>query len=731
MISVWVILNPVLKGTLVRVGQSMTGAKVEIGSLRTSIFTTSIELHDVKVADPNTDMKNLVEIETMRLDFSAWDLMHKRFVVEEATVSGVSFDTDRELSGKLDPSELRDRGMELDPLVAEWADVVGDALSGMARERLEEEIESLESVQLAQEMRERWPTEYEAVLARAEGIRDRVDALRVAIQQPSDPIQGVAMIQSAVQELEAIRFESLQVAQDAERLYLQAMQDGQDVYAAGRNDLDTIRARARIDEIEASDLSEYLLGEQVNGRIEETLGWIRFASKWIPSGSGGDDSAVRVSSGEVVDFSSDKERPCFEIKKLRADGMVRLSGRPYNFAGEIKNISDLPGLRPTIGVFRLSQGSEELQFQCSIDRSGEETRRHVMLNCPAIRLGTHTFGNPDRLELTASTGTVHIWLEAEIVGDQIEGRLLTKQSEVSLSASMDGMAVSAPFVRRLSDELRHVNTIETEAVMTGDVYHPDFQFRSNLGVTLGTAVRQAFSEEIAASQEMLAQMAQARIERDLTDIGRIVQTKQLEFYGMRQFIDGWVQYMVRNIMTRVGPQNTAVQGVLRSILDDTNMSISQVASRMDSNEVGDLFTGSMLEGSQVLEGVPTNALLNEGLGAVMGRQSPLSMPSMPSPQSLQGARIPQVPQIPQGASGDEGFAVMAGAAQSLMQGMIPSGGNAPAPMIRPQTTPRTAPPQMTPRPEMRPLPPMGTPQQTMPMPNSNPTPRMPWNGWTP
>jgi uncharacterized protein (TIGR03545 family) len=697
LIGVWVILNPVLKGTLVRVGQSMTGAKVEISSLRTSIFTTSIELRDVKVADPRAEMNNLVEIDRMRLDFSAWDLMHKRFVVEEATVSGVRFDTERKISGKLDPSEVGD--MELPELPPEWADAVGDALTGMARERLEEEIESLESVQLAAEMKKRWPVEYDSVLSRTEGIRDRVESLRHSIQQPNDPIQGVAMLQNAVQELEAIRFESLQVAQDAEQLYLQAMQDAHAVHAAVDQDLVSIRERARIEGIEASDLSEYLLGEQVNHRIEETLGWIRFASKWIPADSGDQDSLARLTTGEVVDFSSDEKQPGFEIRKLRADGTVWLSGRPYDFAGEIKNISDLPGPRPTIGVFQLSQGNnEELQFQCTIDRSGEETRRHVMLNCPAIRLSSRTFGDPERLELTASPGSIHIWLEAELVGDQIEGRLLTKQTNVSLSAKMDGMAVS-PFIQRLSSELQHLNTIETEAVMTGDVYRPDFQFRSNLGLMLGSAVRQAFSEEISANQEMLARMVQSRIDRDVIDISRTVETKQLEFYGMRQFIDGWVQYMVRNIMTQVGPQNTAVQGVLRRILDDTNMSIAQVASRMDGNGVGDLLTGNVPTNSQILQGTQATALVNEGLETVMGGQAP------------------QIPSISQGTTGNEGFSAMAGAAQSLMNGVIPSEGNRP--------TPRTQP--MMPRPEIR----RPTPTVTPLPPATNPASQPPWSNWGP
>ena len=63
-------LNPLVSWVLVHFGQSITGAKVEIGLVRASLWHGQIELLDLEIADPRDPMRNLIQADraVVRLD---------------------------------------------------------------------------------------------------------------------------------------------------------------------------------------------------------------------------------------------------------------------------------------------------------------------------------------------------------------------------------------------------------------------------------------------------------------------------------------------------------------------------------------------------------------------------------------------------------------------------------------------------------------------------------------
>ena len=94
-------LDPLVRWALISTGQSMTGAKVEIGSLETAPMATVVTLGDLRVADPRDPMKNLFEIERLALDLDAAALLRRKFIVDTARIDGIRVGTSRETSGAL------------------------------------------------------------------------------------------------------------------------------------------------------------------------------------------------------------------------------------------------------------------------------------------------------------------------------------------------------------------------------------------------------------------------------------------------------------------------------------------------------------------------------------------------------------------------------------------------------------------------------------------------------
>ena len=95
-------LDPAIHWAIVTSGQSATGAKVELADVSTSILRGEVVLEELKVANPNAPMRNLVESQQSRLHLDINALLHKRVLIHDGSVSGLEFDTDRNTSGQLE-----------------------------------------------------------------------------------------------------------------------------------------------------------------------------------------------------------------------------------------------------------------------------------------------------------------------------------------------------------------------------------------------------------------------------------------------------------------------------------------------------------------------------------------------------------------------------------------------------------------------------------------------------
>ncbi len=61
-------LNPLVRWTLIRAGQSITAAKVDLDSARASLARGQITLAGLQVADPKNPMKNLLAADQVTLE---------------------------------------------------------------------------------------------------------------------------------------------------------------------------------------------------------------------------------------------------------------------------------------------------------------------------------------------------------------------------------------------------------------------------------------------------------------------------------------------------------------------------------------------------------------------------------------------------------------------------------------------------------------------------------------
>jgi uncharacterized protein (TIGR03545 family) len=98
----WYLVAPILiKNTIQDVGSEALGAKVEISNVELSLFPVSVAINQLKAADPDQPMQNIIESEQIKFSIDTGSLLWKKIVIDEMVLTGVKTATTRKESGAL------------------------------------------------------------------------------------------------------------------------------------------------------------------------------------------------------------------------------------------------------------------------------------------------------------------------------------------------------------------------------------------------------------------------------------------------------------------------------------------------------------------------------------------------------------------------------------------------------------------------------------------------------
>ncbi len=133
--AVLVFKDPLIKRGLRSAMQSIFGAKVDIAYLHLGILDSNFTIRGLEVANRNDTMKNLFEIGGLTVDFDLLQLLKKRFVADEMSVTDVRVNTERETDGALPAGYAQTSRLErLKTQVAEFTLERVDVLEGSVAE---------------------------------------------------------------------------------------------------------------------------------------------------------------------------------------------------------------------------------------------------------------------------------------------------------------------------------------------------------------------------------------------------------------------------------------------------------------------------------------------------------------------------------------------------------------------------------------------------------------------
>ena len=114
-LGVWYLFaDRIIANNIEKTGEFIVGAKVDVGKVDLTLIPLGISLNNLKVADPNSPMRNLIDVDNIRFHLNGKYLFERKVIIKDMVIEGLKFNTERERSGEIKGDKPQPANRNLD-----------------------------------------------------------------------------------------------------------------------------------------------------------------------------------------------------------------------------------------------------------------------------------------------------------------------------------------------------------------------------------------------------------------------------------------------------------------------------------------------------------------------------------------------------------------------------------------------------------------------------------------
>jgi len=520
-------LEPIGQMLLTRSAATLLQTNVGVDQLELNVMGPAVDLQRVQVADRNQAGRNSLEVETMQVAFDRTAMLQKKFIVNQATVSGIRWDTASDLAPLPENEEsagwgnpFSEQAQRLARMAAQGGGRLLQTVIEGALGELDPEV--LETVRLANVKEDEWKTRYASYRNRAEKFHADVESLEKQIEQikRGNPLDHLERYVDIGREVDRLLAEGEQLKRELTGLTSVARTDIQELNAARQRDLSRIQQGIDSIPLNSEELMIALVGPEAARQLEELAEWVRFVRKC--SSVALDDYEPERGAGEFIDFGRSSDLPTYLVRRFDIDGLAVVDGQDCPFRGT------MTGLTPAV-----RQYDKPARFDLQIGYGGN---CHIKGVCdlrnetPRIEASGRWQSDQFSGSQLASLGDRQLQLKASqlsgtfalsLVGEDLSGTMSIEQAGVGidLADGQQGADVSSPGLLTawapaeiLQEGFAGIDSIQVRIDLGGSLRQPQIAIQSDIGPVLKDGLQQAITSRLANSQQQLAQLANQEID---------------------------------------------------------------------------------------------------------------------------------------------------------------------------------------------------------------------------
>lgn len=542
-------LGPVASYITIAGLQASTGAKAEIGASTVRLFPPTLRFTDVHVADPRDgkELRDAFVADSIDLSIDGDAFLRRRWVVRQGKISGLQIGSQRDTSGHFDSEPKTSEEAASPSMIGQ---MLSDATAGLS-DQAEEIADNLETIKKGDEIRRRWKTQYETLVRQARDLETRVRTIRDAAKGIDNPLRDWPELERTLAEARTAREELLQVRDAMDKMPEQLRGDLVKLEQAKQADLAKVDAYVPGDLSESKNFGVDLVSAQIHSYLTQLRGYLdngRTLANYTVVAP--DSERVR---GENFDFLGKHRRPEMLIQQCQVDGLMRASGKTYTLTGLIENMTPQPEyLAEPTRARLLLEGPETVQVDYIRDRREGMLNDRLTLHWPQMRAEPMRLGAGKNLAVAVTGGHREVWVQFDSQGDDVQGRLVSKQNGVTMHLDVDGKAANSAAVISMNQSLAKVDNIEVDAAFRGDWKKLDLNLKTNLGDVFSNAMNDAVTQQLNDSKAKLAAKIDNAHREQMLELREWMSKQQNEAQSLLAAADRSIEEMSQKVLKEVG-----------------------------------------------------------------------------------------------------------------------------------------------------------------------------------
>ncbi|MBI4402755.1 MAG: TIGR03545 family protein [Deltaproteobacteria bacterium] len=518
-----------LKDYVEKVGTIINGGHpVNIGSLQSSILRSKLEIKGLEIAHHIHPMKNLAEIDKLHLKFRVGPLFRKKVIIDELTVEGIHYKTDRRTSGgivlnqqagSIGPglidrvaagvySELRDE-LESNPLrnlryVKNGIDISTEL--NKVRSELVTPRKLFELRELLSKLTKHWE-QYVWDLPKPSYFTEVGSFLAQVKRQPS---MTTELIERADSHRKTLHSEITKVQTSLENLSQEADSFYQAVHRVQDEldrDVDRLKVKLRLPRLDRDDLSSSLFGPKLLNYLERMTYWVDLARRRMPKGS--QEGKLKIlaqerSSGTSFHFGKIATYPAFLLFKGSVNSQLSEDRSQGKVKGIVTGLTTDPPIygKPTefsIEADFPTSHIEGVQAAVTIDHTGDKEGEKIHFSISSFPLEGWNLNDTADLKLELERAIASLSVDLTFDEKVLHGDIHLSAHNIDYSVNCHN--------KQIEDTLKSILTTQDSLALKATIEGPLDEMKlsasSTFGQVLSSGLRKEFTHQLAAVTDNL------------------------------------------------------------------------------------------------------------------------------------------------------------------------------------------------------------------------------------
>ncbi len=524
--ALWISKDSLLRRAVVSHAESVVGARVEIGHLRSDLNEHRVYLQQVAIADPRDPMKNLIQADHVTLDLDPQAILHRRWVAEHGTATQVRFGAPRTRSGALGETSLMADEAPIESTFAtdEKNRLYEKWMTQFNRRSLPDVNALTPSMdQVVAEWDSTWPSWLKQQEQLVGDLRDQIVQFHAELEKKgSNPLRNHVSAETLQSRHRELNLLLQQASEKIAHFRSEAERERERLLEAARGDHQRVRDSIGGTRVDANLVDQAVLDSVIRDQLARMVDWFDSFRNAIPDPQQTFNMAPRHGVDHLP--SQIEPAPSFLIRNLEIDGEGRFAGQHFNFSGNLENLTTEPRkLDQPIRFQMQAQGNALMRISGTIDRRGELPIDRLVVDCPRLQLEAQKWGidNIMTASMTPARLTAHVGLQSR--GGNVTGEIHLTYDELMLQLDQLNMPGSlADIVTEVNMNLASLNGFQIDAAVDGPIDAPNILIESNLGdklaQTINTVIAKHQKRELDAYAQMIAERQSeylARLEQQI------------------------------------------------------------------------------------------------------------------------------------------------------------------------------------------------------------------------